>query len=80
MGSRRRASITSCWNASKSAFLRKRCIPPTDQFRTWYTCPSCAFLAASPLCAVKGGVSQWVQAPPGQLSRSGRKLSERRRR
>ena len=37
-------------------------------------------LGASPLCAVKGGVSQWVQVPPGQLSRSGRKLSERRRR
>jgi hypothetical protein len=34
----------------------------------------------TPLCAVKGGVSQWVRVPPGQLSRSGRKLSERRRR
>ena len=43
MGSRRRASITSCWNASKSASLRKRCILPTDRFRAWYTCPSCAF-------------------------------------
>src|SRR5262249_36552400 len=34
-------------------------------------------LAASPLCAVKGGVSQWGQVSPGQLRRSGRKLSER---
>ena len=46
MGSRRRASITSCWNASKSASLRKRYILPTDRFRAWHTtCPSCAFRA-----------------------------------
>jgi hypothetical protein len=46
----------------------------------WVGPRSVARLTASPSCAVKGGVSQWVQVPPGQLSRSGRKLSERRRR
>ena len=40
------ASIMTCWNASKPATLRKRCILPTDRFRAWYTCPSCAFRAA----------------------------------
>jgi hypothetical protein len=25
--------------------LRKKCILPTDRFRAWYTCPSCAYCA-----------------------------------
>ena len=39
-------SIMTRWNASKSAFLLKGCILPTDRFSTWYTCPPGAFRAA----------------------------------